>query len=282
MYTRAHRGTNVSSRIEDLRDLARMLDEGKISQSEYDIVKKDLLNAPSEEWLSAAVISQNDSSEEPTEVDDLPDGGAGRWGGWLAMILGIPTTYRLALVGAVLVLVVGGVIATRTDATGTIPAVPRSQTTIPAAPPDESLGVGLEDLAEGWNAVEDPPRISGGIVTSPEPGPLDSFLHRFNDSALLAGAYDPGNGYISGLMVSSSLHYAAAPNLYVHVCYLLHPGSQPCLEMYVEETGLFGKGPSDLIGTEKLVEWEFEGTEWRFEVADDIQTIRVQATAIDD
>lgn len=271
----------MSSRIEDLRDLARMLDEGKISQSEYDIVKADLLNAPSEEWLSAAVISRDGSSEDPTEVDDLPDGGPGRSAGWLAVLLGIPTTYRVALVGAVLVLVVGGVIATRSDATGTIPAVPRSQTTIPATPPDESLGVSLEDLAEGWNAVEHPPRISGGIVTSPEPGPLDSFLHRFNDSALLAGAYDPGTGYVSGLMVSSSLHYEAAPNLYVHLCYLLHPGSQPCLETYVEETGLFGKGPADLIGTEDLVEWVYEGTTWRFEVADDIQTIRVQATSSD-
>ena len=271
----------MSSRIEDLRDLARMLDDGKISQSEYDIVKADLLNAPSEEWLLAAATAQPGSSEGPTEVDYLPDGKAGRGAGWLAMIVSLPTTYRVALVVAVLVLVVGGVVATRSDATGTIPVVPRSETTIPATPPDESLGVSLEDLADGWNAVEHPPRISGGIVTSPEPGPWDSFLYRFNDSALLVGAYDPGNGHVSGLMVSSSLHYDAAPNLYVHICYLLHPGSQACLETFVEETGLFGKGLADLVGTEQLVEWDFEGTTWRFEVADDIQTIRVQANSTD-
>jgi hypothetical protein len=279
---RGREGTDVSSRIEDLRDLARMLDEGMISQSEYDIVKADLLNAPSEEWLSSAGTSRPGSSEDQTEVEVPPDGKVGQRAGWLAIILGIPATYRIAMVVAVLVLVVGGVIATRSDATGTIPAISRSQTTIPVTPPDESLGVSLEDLAEAWNAVEHPPRISGGIVTSPEPGPLDSFLHRFNDSALLAGAYDPSNGYVSGLMVSASLRYDAAPNLYVHLCSLLHPGSQPCLETFVEETGLFGKGPADLIGTEKLVEWVFEGTTWRFDVADDIQTIRVQAPSTAD
>jgi hypothetical protein len=182
----------------------------------------------------------------------------------------------VALVGAVLVLVVGGVIATRSDATGTIPAVPRSQTTFPAAPPDESLGVSLEDLAEGWNAVEHPPRISGGITTSPEPGRLDSFLYRFNDSAMLAGAHDPADGHVYALMIRANLHYESVSNLYVHLCYLLHPGSQACLDTFIEETGMFGRTTADLIGTERSAAWAFEGHDWQFDIAADAETIRVQ------
>jgi hypothetical protein len=145
----------------------------------------------------------------------------------------------------------------------------------------ETLGFTLDQLSEGWNQVEHPPRISGGIATSPEPGPLDSFLHRFNDSAFLAGAYDPSNGYVSALMVSASLHYDAVPNLYVHLCYLLHPGSQECLEMFVEETGLFGKTTADILETEQTAAWEFEGDKWRFEIAAEVETIRVQASTGD-
>jgi hypothetical protein len=279
MYPRSRYESDVSSRIEDLRDLARMLDEGKISQREYDIVKADLIRAPAEEWLAEAATSPPASTEEIAEGDYLPDVDETEPAGWLATIRDIPVAYRAALVGAVLVLVVGGFIASRGDASGTVAAATGSQAaTIPSLPPEESIGVTLDQLVEAWNAVEHPPTISGGITTSPEPGPLDSFLHRFNDSAFLAGAYDPSTGHISALMASASLHYEAVSNVYVHLCYLLHPGSQPCLEVFIEETGLFGKSPADLIGTEQVAAWEFEDRMWRVEIADDVETIRIQAS----
>ena len=276
MYARAHQESHVSSRIEDLRDLARMLDDGKISQQEYDLVKADLLAAPADEWLLGLETGpgqEHDAfkGEETAEKDEGPSAR------WLAMILQIPMVYRAALIGAVLVLVAGVFIATGSDAAGTVPASPRTQASTPASPPPgESLGFTLDRLSQGWNQVEHPPRISGGITTSPETGPLDSFLHRFNDSVFLAGAYDPSNGHVSALMVSASLHYEAVPNLYVHLCYLIHPGSQECLEVFVEETDLFGKTAADLLGTEQTSAWEFEGHQWRFDVAADVETIRVQ------
>jgi len=266
----------VSSRIEDLRDLARMLDEAKISQTEYEIVKAELLGAPAEEWLTASATPGPASNGDELHSVEIPDEDRGRVAGWLAMPEQIPTTYRAALVGAMLVLVVGAFIATRSDAAGTVTAVPRSEVSTSTPPPGESLGLSMDELTKRWNQVEHPPRILGGIATSPEPGPLDGFLHRFNDSALLAGAYDPSNGYVYALMVTSSLHYESVPNLYVHLCYLLHPGSQGCLEVFIEETGLFGETAADLIGTEHAATWDFEGHEWRFEIANDIETIRVQ------
>jgi hypothetical protein len=56
----------VSSRLEDLRDLAVMLDEGKVTQEEYDIVKAELLDAPGEEW-------EDPVSSDIDTVDNEPD-----------------------------------------------------------------------------------------------------------------------------------------------------------------------------------------------------------------
>jgi hypothetical protein len=283
MYARAHQESHVSSRIEDLRDLARMLDDGKISQQEYDMVKADLLAAPADEWLLGLETIGPGPEREAFDGEETAEKDEGPSARWLAMIVQIPMVYRAALVGGLLVLIVGVFIATGSDAAGTVSASPRTQATTPASPPPgESLGFTLDQLSEGWNRVVHAPLISGGITASPEPGPLDSFLHRFNDSAYLAGAYDPSNGHVTALMVSASLHYEAVPNLYVHLCYLLHPGSQECLEVFVEETGLFGKKAADLLETEHTAAWEFEGHQWRFEIAADVETIRVQAVSTAD
>ena len=277
MYARAHQESNVSSRIEDLRDLARMLDDGKISQQEYDMVKADLLAAPADEWLLGVEARGPGPEHEAFDGEETTNESGGRAARWPAMIGQIPMVYRAALVGALLVLIVGVFIATGSDAAGTVPASPRTEATTAApSPPVESLGFTMDQLSEGWNQVEHPPRISGGTTTSPEPGPLDSFLHRFNDSAFLAGAFDPSNGYVYALMVRSNLHYESVSNLYVHLCYLLHPGSQPCLDAFIEETGRFGKTTADLIGTEHEAVWEFQGQGWELGIANDIETIRVE------
>lgn len=269
--------SSVSSRIEDLRDLARMLDEGKISQREYEIVKTELLEAPAEEW-STPVAPPNGAAPAEQQVGEepVPDEESGPDAGWLTSLRQVPITYRAALAVAVLVLLIGGFIASRSDATGTVMAVSDPEVSAPAAPAQGSLGFLLDDLTSGWNAVEHPPLITTGILTSPEPGELDSFHHRFDESAMLAGAYDPADGSVYALMVRSGVHHESISNLYVHLCYLLHPGSQDCLEFFIEETGMFGRAPAELASSGLSASWEFEGHEWEVDIAGDIETIRVQ------
>jgi hypothetical protein len=261
-------GSSVSSRLEDLRDLARMLDEGKISQSEYDIVKSEILEAPAEEWEPTADLVLPDEPEDENR-DDEPDAG------WRVAFARIPTIYRAATAGGVLVLVIGFFISGNGDAAGSVTAHRAAVASTSSGPAPESLGVALDGLAEGWNAVPDPPLITGGIMTSPETGPLDSFLHNFDGSAVLAGAYDPSDGSVYGLMAKTGLHNEAVSSLYVHLCYLLHPGSQECLDTFVQESGMFGRAHADLAGTEQAAEWEFAGHRWQLGIAGDVETIRV-------
>jgi hypothetical protein len=123
--------------------------------------------------------------------------------------------------------------------------------------------------------VGDPPSINGGITTSPEPGPLDSFLYRFESGAVLAGAYDPADGSVHAIMARASLHDEAAGNLFIHLCHLLQPGIQACLDDYVEMTGTFGNPHSDLIGTDSTWSWELDDVSWELMIVDDVETIRV-------
>ena len=247
-----------------------MLDEGKISQSEYDIVKTEVLEAPAEEWETPNAVAPPDQDEDKRPDDQ-------QVAGWRGAFDQIPTIYRLAAGGAVLVLVIGFFLNGNGDAAGTVTADRGSNAPAPARPAPESLGIALDDLADGWNAVPDPPLINGGVMTSPEAGPLDSFLHNFDGSAVLAGAYDPNDGSVYALMVRSSLHDESVSSLHVHLCYLLHPGSQECLEVFVEESGMFGNAHADLAGAEHAAEWEFEGQQWQVAIAGDVETIRVRA-----
>jgi len=263
-------GSSVSSRLEDLRDLARMLDEGKISQSEYDIVKTEVLEAPAEEWeLPTAVAPPNEDEDKGLDEENVP--------GWRGAFDQIPTIYRVAAGGALLVLVIGFFLNGNGDAAGSVTANRASNAPAPSSPARESLGIVLDDLADGWNAVPDPPLISGGVMTSPEAGPLDSFLHNFDGSAVLAGAYDPSDRSIYALMARSGVHDASLSSMYMHVCYLLHPGSQECLEAFVEKTGMFGRAHAEFADTEHTAEWEFEGQQWQVAIAGDVETIRVRA-----
>ena len=247
-----------------------MLDEGKISQSEYDIVKTEVLEAPAEEWEPPTAVAPPDEDEDKGPDDE-------KVAGWRRAFDQIPTIYRLAAAGAVLVLVIGFFLNGNGDAAGSVTADRASNAPAPSSPAPESLGIVLDDLADGWNAVPDPPLINGGVMTSPEAGPLDSFLHNFDGSAVLAGAYDPSDGSVYALMARSGLHDESVSSLYVHLCYLLHPGSQECLEAFVEETGMFGKAHADLAGGEHTAEWEFEGQQWQVAIAGDVETIRVRA-----
>ena len=141
------------------------------------------------------------------------------------------------------------------------------------------MGFRLDDLADGWNDVADPPLITGGVTTAPEPGRLDSFVYRFDRGSFVAGAYDPSDGSVYALMTQSEIDDPSVSNLCVHLCYLLHPGSQGCLDTFIEETGMFGKVPADFAGAEHSAKWDFEEHGWQLDIVDDAETIRVQAAA---
>jgi hypothetical protein len=264
-------GSSVSSRLEDLRDLARMLDEGKISQSEYDIVMTEIIQAPAEDWEPEADLGPPDVEEE--RHDEEPAAG------WWKVIGQVPSRYRVAAVGAVIVLVAGFFLGGRGDAAGSVTVDRASVDSLSSSAATDSLGFRLDDLADGWNAVPDPPVITGGVRTTPEPGRLDSFLHRFDRSSLVAGAYDPGDGSVYALMAQSETHDSSVSSLYVHLCYLLHPGSQGCLDTFIEQTGTFGKSHADVALGEQRANWVFEGHKWQVDIRDDVETIRVQATS---
>jgi len=272
MNVSPRQGSSVSSRLEDLRDLARMLDEGKISQSEYDIVKTEILEAPAEEWEPTADLAFADEHEEE-KPEDKP--GAG----WRRAFDQIPKIYRVAAAGAMFVLVIGFFINGDGGAAASVTANRASLASAASGPTPDSLGIVLDGLADGWNAVPEPPLITGGVMTSPEAGPLDSFLHNFDGSAVLAGAYDPSDGSVYALMAKTGLLNESASSLYVHLCYLLHPGSQGCLDTFVEETGMFGRAHADFTGTEHAADWEFEGHQWQMGIAGDVETIRIQSAS---
>jgi hypothetical protein len=258
----------VSSRLDDLRDLAEMLDGGKITQREYDVVKAELLDAPAQEWESPEQIALDPGSE--------PDSTAG----WRALLAEFPPIYRAAAIGAGLVLVAGVFLAATSDTAGSVRADPSSiRAAAPVAPAPDSLGLLLTDLVGRWNEVGDPPTINGSIMTSPEPGRLDSFLYRFQGNAVLAGAYDPADASVHALMARASLHDEAASSLFIHLCHVLQPASQTCLDAFVAVTGTFGMPHSELAGTQTELAWELDGQAWELQIADDVETIRVQPSS---
>jgi hypothetical protein len=248
-----------------------MLDEGKVTREEYDIVKAELLDAPAEEWEDPEAASSEDDDAGP----DTEATGARR-----GLLAGIPPIYRLAAVGAFLVLVTGALLAAGGDTAGSVRADRSSiRAAAPTGPAADSLGVLLADVSTGWNEVGDPPAMNGGIMTSPEPGPLDSFLYQFESGAVLAGAYDPSDGSVHALMARASLHDEAAGNLFIHLCHLLQPGAQVCLDSYIEKTGTFGKTHDELIGTDSHQTWELGAQTWKLEIEADVETIRVDSSS---
>ena len=92
---------------------------------------------------------------------------------------------------------------------------PRSPTVpdeSPVAPPqsrppvssgEDSLGLSFPELTERWNEVAAPPAITKGIPRTPETGRFDAFTYRFNESSLLAGAYDDRSEDLYALLADS-------------------------------------------------------------------------------
>jgi hypothetical protein len=308
----------VSSRLQDLKDLAQMLDDGKISQGEYDFVKHELLEASPEEWDEmpepGAVATLQREQPGPSGVEEKSEPVPGN------MILGLPRVYVVAGAAALLTLLFGahldpiawvaagiGVVALKSTSFergrwlalsalalglgftlvnllnmgGSTPvtASPGSlaQPSSTGEPPADSLGVRFEDLTDRWNAFDASPLIVKGISITPESGPLDSFVYRFDNNSVLAGAYNPDDGYLYALMVKANMSLGSISNVYTHVCYLLYPGTQDCLDTWVHSSGLFGKTSDELADLDFETDWSFNDKQWRLSVDNNVETIRVLA-----
>jgi hypothetical protein len=140
----------------------------------------------------------------------------------------------------------------------------------------DSLGIKSTDLAAIWNEVDAPPRITGGLIRSPEIGKFDSFSYRFNETSLFAGAYDPTDDYVYALMASSWIGDDSASRLGLHLCHLVQPYSQECIDTFFE-VGMDGKTLDAYADLEHQSEWELGEHQWRLTIADNVATIRVLA-----
>lgn len=156
-------------------------------------------------------------------------------------------------------------LADRTRSAGTLPS---------AAPATGSLGVRWGEVAEKWNGLGHPPTMTGGLIRETESGPYDSFRYRFDDAAVLAGAFDREDGSVHALMASVGLFHETAPNFYLHLCFMLHPYSQDCIDAYLE-SGLAGRQLAEYTGVDHEAQWELGDQLWKLEIARDVQTIRV-------
>ncbi|MGH8915939.1 MAG: SHOCT domain-containing protein [Acidimicrobiia bacterium] len=338
----------MSSRLEDLRDLAQMLDEGKITQREYEMVKTELLEAPADEWATSGPLPEVEAL--PVEADAVPTGipvhsnggehhpeetargvgtdllepeagdGPSTDPDWLAFAKQIPPLYWASIGAGLLSVFFAGSFSPLAWATAVVAIVALvrvkdpnmrwmawtglavgvlfsllgmansgSAGSVDAGPlpatssePEEleeipvgSLGVRFADLEEGWNALDEPPYILKGISTTPEAGPLDSFIYRFDGGAVLAGAYNPSDDYIYALMGRAGVSHEASSSMYVHLCYLLYPGTQDCFDAYVDESGVFGKTAAELANADHSSSWLYDSNEWRLEIANGIETLRV-------
>ncbi len=224
---------------------------------EHDVDAPEILDADEAPGLGGKVTAVTGHSDL---IDLIRHGGV-----WVAVVL----------VVAVLVILSFNLWPRSTspsiDVTVPVVTVP---TTSAAA--DDSLGIRLPGLAERWNEVTSPPAITKGIPRTPETGRFDAFTYRFNDSSLVAGAYDDRTEDIYALLVRSWLSDENSHRLVIHLCHVVHPHSPACLERY-QHDGLNGGGPEDFRDLTHRSEWVIDGVRWRLEIEDNIQTIRAIA-----
>ena len=146
----------------------------------------------------------------------------------------------------------------------------------PEPPPPDTLRIRFDEVRERWNALEQAPLISTPLRRFSEPGELDSFLHRFDASTQVVGAYQDDGEWMVALMFQSDLRQAVASQMYLHMCHTLHPFSPDCIEAY-QDTGLGGLPFAEHTATDSETSWQFEGNTWRMTVANGEITIRVLA-----
>ncbi len=251
----------MSQKLNQLVDLSRLRDSGSISEDEYTRLKNEVMASGTSEPTT-------EGSEEPTRF-------AVAWEQAKQIAVEYPRVVGTAA-GVVIVLLMMFVYMTGDHGSGQEGPTPVAE---PAPDPvtglpEDSLGVEFSEMATLWNGLEQPPIVDGGIARSPETGPFDSFSHKFDESSVLAGAYDPADDAVYAVMVRTSLTDPDINNMYLHVCFMLHPFSPECIADFWEK-GMDEASFADYLEEDHFSTWEFEGNEWRLEIEDGVQTLRV-------
>lgn len=204
------------------------------------------------------------------------------WYFTIAMILLLATTLiegwrRLTLLGALAVIVIVAVnLVTAWDNDETVIAA----AVVPTSPPTTlepipgSLGVFMDQLTTSWNGVSGEPQITRGLTRNNEIGEYDTFIFRFGRWGRVAGAYDPDTEAIYALLAAGQMSEPATGQLYVHLCFVIAPYSQECLDSYHEE-GLGGGALEDFTDTQRIAEWRSEENEWNLQIDRNVLVIRV-------
>jgi hypothetical protein len=210
---------------------------------------------------------------------------------WLVPIVAIPSLgaslfeggSRLTLAGgAVLVLIValGAFDKGEGESSGEPTRERVEVTSVLNAPAPVSLGIFLSDLAEQWNVVDSPPKITKGFTRYAESGEYDSFLYRFGDWGRLAGAYDPSTDAVHALLATGQFSNDATSRLAPHLCFVLQPYSAECLDAYTEQ-GLDDGDLEDFAGVDHEAEWTLDSQTWRLSIQGNVLTIRVLSPEAD-
>lgn len=291
-----------------------MRTEGRITDDEYEDLAKGLLETNRDPALLASEPTNGPEDEKTTESEPPTDGGlfpptfrhdlsSRHLGGVLvgsvvifvissqglvSWFVGIPTVLILSTtlldgwrkitivsVGVLAALTLIGVVtssglSSHTDQTVALTLPSRD----PYPPIPGSLGVYMGQITEAWNTVDGPPAISRGLTRHNEIGEYDSFIYRFGDWGRLAGAYDPGNEALYALVATGQFSGAGADQLYLHLCFVVAPYSQECIEAYRTQ-GLDGGSLEDFADTSHRSEWSLGDHLWRLEIDQNVLTIRV-------
>lgn len=208
---------------------------------------------------------------------------------WLVTIVAIPALGATLVEGGRWVTIAGGVavvVIVLASAIGGAdnPATEQSANvaSIPVAPPPAvpgSLGINITDMTDLWNSLAEPPKITRGLVHNTEPGEYDSFIYRFGDWGRLAGAYDPSTDAVYALVAAGQLSNEATAQLYLHLCFMLNPYSQECIDNYFEK-GLADGTLIDFQNVSHQAEWQMDDQTWRLDIEGNVLTIRVLGTAV--
>jgi len=309
MIERAAPGDDVDADDDHLAVLRRMRTEGRISDEEFDELsgRSRPTQVPPEADAAATVPNAGTEPEEhPPSArgstlrlrQNMTAGYLGAvflaaivlvvlgWAGVLAWSVAIPAILVLAtnlvdgwrtvtLAGALVVTVLLIVdLASSTPTTQVVQVVPTTPSTVAPSAPPGSLGIYMAEIADAWNQVEGAPQIVRGLTRQNEIGEYDTFIYRFGEWGRLAGAYDPDDDAVYALLVAGQLSDEATERLYLHLCFVVAPYSQDCIDSYHEE-GLDGGDLEDFTGQPRDVEWELVDQTWLLEIDQNVLTIRV-------
>ena len=203
--------------------------------------------------------------EAPADPDENKGPDRSRLPGPLVIIAGSVAVVAIVLASALS--------STNNPSENQVTNVEDTVFTPPPAVPG-SLGIYLDDLTDLWNSLPQSPGIAGGFVYNTEPGQYDSFIYRFGDWGRLAGAYDPSNDAVYALLATGQFSNEATSQLYLHLCFILNPYSQECIDNYFEK-GLDYGTLADFGDVSHQAEWQMDDQTWRLEIEGNVLTIRV-------